>query len=152
MVAQRERLTTTVEDYLALEEASPVKHQYVDGQVQAVTGGTVDHDRIANMIRALLDAHLADGPCAVLGPDVRLRVSPTIYYYPDAFVTCDAAIDGGALEVGDHDRRANGAPVGNDANHASARDFYGLHLGPLIDTRPQRARFISALVTIGGSM
>lgn len=100
MAAQRERPMMTVEDYLALEVASPVKHQYVDGQVYAMAGGTVDHDRIANTVRALLDAHLGDGPCAVLGPDVRLRVNPTIYYYPDAFVTCDMSIDGEALEVG----------------------------------------------------
>lgn len=99
MVAQPERTTMTVEDYLAFEEASPVKHEYVDGRVYAMSGGTIDHDRIANNLRAVIDTHLGDGPCVVLGPDVRLRVSSTVYYYPDALVTCDQTISGDDIEV-----------------------------------------------------
>ena len=89
----------SVLEYLANEATSMVKHEYVDGVVYAMAGGTIVHDRIANNIRAALITYLGDGPCVPMGPDIRLRVSPTIYYYPDAFVTCDEHLDPLALEV-----------------------------------------------------
>jgi Uma2 family endonuclease len=64
----------TVEEYLALEEASQVEHEYVRGRVYAMSGGTIAHDRLANNVRTALDNHIGEGPCMVLGPDVRLRV------------------------------------------------------------------------------
>src|SRR5205085_6831127 len=94
-----EPATMTVEEYLALEQTSQVKHEYVRGYVYAMSGGTIAHDLIANAVRAVIGTHLGDGPCMVLGPDVRLRVSEVIYYYPDAMVTCDESLDLGALEV-----------------------------------------------------
>lgn len=81
MAAHASSTTMTVEEYLALEESSPVKHEYVDGHVYAMSGGTSAHDRIANNVRMALDAHLGDDPCAVHGPDLRLRISPMVYYY-----------------------------------------------------------------------
>lgn len=89
----------TVAEYLAQEAASQIKHEYIDGAVYAMAGGTVAHDRIANNVRAALVTHLGDGPCIPLGPDVRLRISPTIYYYPDALVICDEDLDLAAIEV-----------------------------------------------------
>ena len=89
----------SVEEYLTLESTSSGKYEYLDGQVSAMAGGTLDHDRIANNVRIIIDAHLGDGPCVVCGPDVRLRVSPTAYLYPDALVICDETISGAAIEV-----------------------------------------------------
>lgn len=99
MVAHPKETTVTVEDYLALEETSEVKHEYVHGYVYAMSGGTINHDAIANAVRAEIYIHLRGGPCAVRGPDVRLRVSDDVYYYPDAIVTCDETISGAAIEV-----------------------------------------------------
>src|SRR2546423_6468253 len=93
MVAQPGTATLTVEEYLALEETSQVKHEYIHGHVYAMSGGTIAHDLIANDVRAVIGAHLGDGPCMVLGPDIRLRVSEVFYYYPDAMVTCDEGLD-----------------------------------------------------------
>jgi Uma2 family endonuclease len=98
MVAGASVSPISVEDYLALEATSEIKHEYVNGYVYAMSGGTIDHDLIANNVRAVIDAHLGNGPCLVLGPDVRLRVSPTIYYYPDAIVTC-TPLSGTDVEV-----------------------------------------------------
>lgn len=89
----------TVTEYLAMEAASQVKHEYVDGTVYDIAGGTIAHDRIANNVRAALVTHLGDSSCVPLGPDVRLRVSPTVYYYPDAIVICDEHLDLGDIEV-----------------------------------------------------
>lgn len=49
--------------------------------------------------RAAIDAHLSDGPCAVHGPDVLVRVNPTVSYYPDALVMCDDNPDLRSREV-----------------------------------------------------
>ncbi len=99
MVAQPSPPLLNVEDYLALDNASDEKHEYVDGRLYAMAGGTNAHDRIGNNVRALINIHLGAGPCALHGPDVRLRVGPTVYYYPDAFVTCDEAVAARATEL-----------------------------------------------------
>jgi Uma2 family endonuclease len=62
MVAHPEPATMTVEEYLALEQTSQVKHEYSHGHVYAMSGGTVAHDRIANNVRTALDNHIGDGP------------------------------------------------------------------------------------------
>jgi Uma2 family endonuclease len=98
MVAQPKPPWVSVEDYLALEETSCEKHEYVNGRLYDMAGGTHAHDRIGNNIRALINIHLGAGPCMLHGPDVRLRVSPTVYYYPDAFVTCDQDVPASATE------------------------------------------------------
>jgi hypothetical protein len=78
VVAHPEPATTTGEEYLALEQTSQVKHEYSHGHVYAMSGGTIAHDHIANNVRTALDNHIGEGPCMVLGPDVRLRVSEVI--------------------------------------------------------------------------
>ena len=99
MVAHPTSTILSVEEYLAFERQSSDKHEYVDGRLYAMAGGTSAHDRIGNNVRTALDTYFGDGPCAVHGPDMRLRTSPTIYYYPDAFVTCDEVIDPTADEL-----------------------------------------------------
>ncbi|HVA92585.1 MAG TPA: Uma2 family endonuclease [Chloroflexota bacterium] len=99
MVAERQPPAMTVEEYLALEETSPVKHEYVRSRVFAMADVTLAHDTIANNIRAAIYNHLGDGPWAVRGPALRLRVREDIYYYPDAMVTCDDSLVDSAVEI-----------------------------------------------------
>jgi len=101
MIAQQDSAgaRVTVEAYLASEQAGDVKHEFVHGTVYAMSGGSVNHARLANTVRANLRAHLLHTPCDVLGPDVRLRIGAAVYYYPDAMVLCDAQLDGAAVEV-----------------------------------------------------
>jgi Uma2 family endonuclease len=101
MVAQPETGATpmTYAEYLRLEEAGEVKHEFVNGYVYAMSGGSAIHDRITGNIKTILDAHLDDGPCRAYGPNLRVRVSPTIAYYPDALVLCDETFDDRADEV-----------------------------------------------------
>jgi len=99
MVAQPEERLVDVDEYVAHEQTSMVKHEYVHGRVYAMAGGTIDHDTIANNIRAMMIVRSGDGPCRVLGPDVRVRVSAEIYYYPDALVLCEGIPKGRNSEV-----------------------------------------------------
>lgn len=100
MVAQIKRQYMTLEQWRDLERHSrDVKHEYIDGYVYAMAGGTLDHSRIGiNVVRTLEDA-LGDGPCRVYNSDAAARLSPTRYTYPDATVTCDERDRGGIGEI-----------------------------------------------------
>jgi len=91
--------TMSVQEYLTQERTSPVKHEYVEGHVYAMAGGTLAHDIVANTVRAILRNHLRGRPCRLLGPDVLLRVSAEVYYYPDALVVCEDTLDLTTSEV-----------------------------------------------------
>jgi Uma2 family endonuclease len=79
----------TYAEYLALERGSEVKHEYVNGQVYAMAGGTPDHGRLAMNVGRLLGAALAGKPCAVFSSDVRVRIESTgRSTYPDLTVVC----------------------------------------------------------------
>jgi len=81
----------TIEDYLCLEQASAIKHEYVAGQLCALAGASKRHNRIAMNIATRLSAAAGDGPCQVYGSDMRLRIGNDLVYYPDVQVVCDPA-------------------------------------------------------------
>jgi Uma2 family endonuclease len=80
----------TYAEYLDLERASEVKHEYLRGEVFAMAGGTPEHSRLAaNVIRELGSA-LRDRPCIVFTSDARIRIVATDRAtYPDVSVVCD---------------------------------------------------------------
>ena len=91
MVAQREPQYMTVDEWRTLERTShDSKHEYIDGQVYSMAGGSLAHGRIgSNTVRTLEDAlAAASNPCDVYNSDVAVRLSPRRYTYSDASVTC----------------------------------------------------------------
>jgi Uma2 family endonuclease len=77
------------EEYLHLEARSPVRNEYVSGEIFAMTGGTLRHNAIAGNLFAALHAHLRNTPCRAFMNDVRVRVAKAkAYYYPDLLVSC----------------------------------------------------------------
>lgn len=80
---------TSVEDYLKSEKISPVKREYVDGEVYAMAGASDRHNLIAGDIYTALTIHLRDSPCQPFSSDIKVRVSRNIYYYPDILVSCE---------------------------------------------------------------
>ena len=91
MVAAREHCPKlTPEEYFAWEEQQEIKHEYFDGEVFAMSGGTQNHGRISVRIVSLIDNHLDEGDCVVFNSDVRVKIQESEKYtYPDASVTCD---------------------------------------------------------------
>ncbi len=91
MIAVRDNLPKfTPEEYFAWEEQQEVKHEYFDGEVFAMSGGTTDHSKIATNITTLIDNHLGDGDCQVFNSDARIKIQESEkYVYPDLSVTCD---------------------------------------------------------------
>lgn len=83
------RTSMSEQEYLAFERASPEKHEYVNGEIFAMSGGTVEHANIAaNLIRELGNA-LAGRGCRVLTSDMRVKIPSTDHYlYPDGSVVC----------------------------------------------------------------
>ena len=89
-------------DYLEQEDSSPIRHEFVDGSIHAMTGGTLRHNRIAaNLLRLLADRF--DGtPCQVFINDVKLHVEAVnSVYYPDVLVYCGSATAGSEKLVRD---------------------------------------------------
>jgi len=83
----------SVEEYLEAERDAEVRHEYVDGEVFALAGGSVNHNLIAaNLVRALGNA-AERTPCRVYGSDMKVRASETLFYYPDVMVVCGPPAD-----------------------------------------------------------
>jgi Uma2 family endonuclease len=79
----------SVEEYLAFEEASPVKYEYFAGRIVALAGGNEAHSIICSNINALLHAQLRQRPCTLYTSDMKIKAeSPQKYMYPDLSVVC----------------------------------------------------------------
>lgn len=83
---------TSVEQYIAGEQDSDVRHEYVAGHVYAMVGASVYHNRIALALASELRTRLKGRSCDVFLSDMKLRVGEA-FYYPDVMVCCDAADD-----------------------------------------------------------
>jgi Uma2 family endonuclease len=99
------RQVYSFDEYLRLEEMSPlVKHEFLEGAVWAMAGGTPEHAAVATNISTLLNNQLRDRPCRVYGSDLRVRVRATgLGTYPDVSVVC------GRLEVDPDDPKKHTA-------------------------------------------
>jgi len=85
-----------VSTYLALETSgadAPARHEYWDGQVRAMTGASLAHNRANIALGSLLWHRLRGGPCEAFANDMRVRLSPTRYVYPDIVVACPPEVD-----------------------------------------------------------
>ncbi len=86
----------TVEEYLASEERSEIKREYLGGSVYAMAGASESHNHIASNLVGMLRNQLRSRRCASFGSDMRVRMhrqSPdaVYFYYPDAMVACNPA-------------------------------------------------------------
>lgn len=80
-------------DYLQREEASEVRNEYVGGEVRAMVGDTLRHNRIAMNMARLLSDRLDGTPCQVFMEGVKLHVqSADCVYYPDVIVYCGSNV------------------------------------------------------------
>lgn len=78
------------QEYLAWEPLQSHKYEYVNGDVYAMTGGTLAHNAIAVNLVSLLRNHLRGSGCHLFMSDVKVEVDVNrAYFYPDVLVTCD---------------------------------------------------------------
>jgi Uma2 family endonuclease len=79
----------TVAEYLAFEEKSKRKHEFMDGEIFAMAGVKRNHSTISQNISRRAGNQLEDKPCKVHGSDIKIRIREGHYVYPDVSVVCD---------------------------------------------------------------
>ncbi|BAZ85448.1 Uma2 family endonuclease [Dolichospermum compactum] len=80
----------TPEEYFVWEEQQLLRHEYLNGEIYAMSGGTQNHGRIASNIIFIVKGHLRGSGCQVGNSDCRVNIVETKdYVYPDVSVTCD---------------------------------------------------------------
>jgi Uma2 family endonuclease len=92
MTSARKLDWISVEEYLAMEETSELRHEYVCGEIYAMAGGPRSHSAISGNIFAALHGALRGKPCQAYIADMLVRLGKdrdTRMYYPDVFVVCD---------------------------------------------------------------
>ena len=83
------RLVFTYDDYLEWENHQPERHEYIRGEVFAMSGTSDRHNEISLNLATLLRQHLRGTPCRVYMADVKTRVETAdCCFYPDVQVTC----------------------------------------------------------------
>jgi Uma2 family endonuclease len=78
----------SVEEYLRFEAAAETKHEYVAGEVYAMTGVTLRHAQIVTNFVARLGSAARGGACRIIAVDVKVRAAKDKIYYPDIVVVC----------------------------------------------------------------
>lgn len=82
------------DEYIAFEYNSPIRHEFRQGLVSAMAGGSDDHSRLCINLLTAINLHLRDTNCQFYSGDVKVNYENSFFYYPDAFVTCDARDQG----------------------------------------------------------
>jgi Uma2 family endonuclease len=81
--------TMTYAEYVAAEVTSPVKHEWLRGEVFAMAGGTREHARLGASMSGELRTSLRGRPCGVFSSDLRVKVEATgLTTYPDVSIVC----------------------------------------------------------------
>jgi Uma2 family endonuclease len=81
----------SVVDYLAFEESSAVRHEFVAGEIHAMGGASRAHNRIVLNLATAFQTKLRGGPCEVFMNDFKVRLEVAreeFFYYPDVVVSC----------------------------------------------------------------
>lgn len=106
MAQPSHRTHYTRAEYIGFERSSNVKHEYLDGVIYAMAGGTPEHAAIAANVIVAFGVSLAGRPCRVFSSDLRVRVLETgLETYPDVSVVC------GHAEIDPADRNVVTNPV-----------------------------------------
>lgn len=78
------------QDYLNAEKMSEIKHEYIDGEIRAMAGAKINHQRLVMTLGSELYRHLNGTPWEVFSSDLKVRAdSGKKYFYPDVVVSCN---------------------------------------------------------------
>ncbi len=88
MPALLHKLNYTYAEYLGFEASSNVRHEFLDGQIYAMAGGTPEHAALAAAVITLLGPQLRGGECRPYNSDLRVRTPTGLTTYPDVTVIC----------------------------------------------------------------
>ncbi len=90
IVAKEQFPNLTPEEYFAWEEQQRDRYEYLNGEVYAMSGSTINHSEISLNLSGMLKTHMRGSGCKVLNSDARVNIFETTHYvHPDLSVTCD---------------------------------------------------------------
>jgi Uma2 family endonuclease len=96
----------TYAEYLAAEAVAEVRHEFLNGEVWEMAGGTIEHGALTLAAAGELRAALRGKPCRAFSSDVRVRIPETdLATYPDLSIVC------GQLETAPDDKDAITNPI-----------------------------------------
>ena len=82
----------SAQEYLELEQTADAKHEFIDGEIHAMTGASDAHVKVTGNAYALLKNHLRGSGCTTYIADMKLRIGQDeAFFYPDVMVCCDPA-------------------------------------------------------------
>jgi Uma2 family endonuclease len=81
----------SVAEYLAFERGSALRHEYVNGDIFAMTEASKEHGQIVRNMGTQLMQAVLERPCKFFVETMRVRIHPTLYLYPDGVVVCAPA-------------------------------------------------------------
>ncbi len=91
MATEKSHSHWTVEEYLAYEKETGVKHEYIDGEIFAMAGGSDNHNEIAVNCITELSIQLRGKNCRRFSSDMKVKISDIKYVYPDFTIVCGEA-------------------------------------------------------------
>ncbi len=78
------------QEYLNAEKISDIKHEYIDGQIWAMAGAKLNHQRIISNVNGEFRNHLKGTRCEAVSSDMKVRADKgNKYFYPDVLVSCN---------------------------------------------------------------
>lgn len=79
----------TVDEYFQIDTGSEIRHEFVDGEIIDMAGGTDRHSHIIHNVNGSLWSRLRGGPCQGRDSNLRVRYGRRVQYgYPDALIIC----------------------------------------------------------------
>ncbi len=86
MVALKDNFPRFIpEEYFALEEQQLERHEYIDGEVYAMSGGTQNHSDIAGNFLTLVKSHIRGGGCKTFNSDLRIKIIEVLSPITEAY-------------------------------------------------------------------
>ena len=116
MTASARHHRHSLDAYFAVERMSPARHEFAEGQIYVMAGGTPRHDWLESRMVQTLGARLGDGPCFVMTSNRRIATADDLYTYADASVFC------GEMTIG-ADQTATNPVVLVEVLSDSTRDY-----------------------------
>ncbi|MCT7976565.1 Uma2 family endonuclease [Laspinema olomoucense] len=90
MIAVKSDHHISPEEYLERERHSPIKHEYLDGDVYAMAGTSTNHNIISGNLYIFLRNALQNSGCRTYFADIKVRIDEgKRFFYPDVLVNCD---------------------------------------------------------------
>ncbi len=88
MTMRRSQRHYPIGEYFLAEQMSPARHEYFDGEIFVMSGGSPNHETIVLNLAAAFHAALRGSSCRAFGSNMRIRTPSGLYTYPDASIVC----------------------------------------------------------------